>query len=80
MLSVISPPGSPLVFRFQLLDFKRSLSKKRMPHYSFLPTSLAHTLSTFCGDMKEIAASACLKTVPEPEELLFFIHCVLVLC
>lgn len=45
MLSVISPPGSPLVFRFQLLDFKRSLSKKRMPHYSFLPTSLAHTVS-----------------------------------
>lgn len=66
MLSVISPPGFPLVFRFQSLGFKRSLSKKGMPHYSFIPTSLPHPVSPF-GEKQKIAANVCFKTVLKPK-------------
>lgn len=64
MLSVIPPPGSPLVSGFQSLGFKRSPNKKRMPHYSFLtpPPSLS-CLSSCWGQMWKLAFNVCLKTL-----------------
>lgn len=70
MLAVISPEGSPRYLDFGSLVLKGHLAKRECHTIHSSPPPWPILSLLFFGDTQKLVASACLKTVPEPKELL----------